>query len=82
MGQTPLFTQNAPLSLSTWANTSKLHIKSVDKMPLCKTIELLYKWGLKHKRLGTFSHMVTVTVSLFSTHLVTVPCRMLVIAKK
>ena len=82
-GTNPPFTpQNTPLSLSAQVNTSTLPYISANKMPPCKTLELLYKFGLKHNRLGTFSHMVTVTVSLLSTHQVTAPCHMQVIAKK
>ena len=60
MGQPPFTPPNAPLSLSTWANTSTLPNITAVKMQPCKTLELMYKLGLKHNRLGTFSHMVTV----------------------
>ena len=71
-----------PLSFNSLTYTSALSNISIDKTPTCKTSELLYKLGLKHNRLGTFSYMVTATVSLFSTHQVTAPCHMQVIARK
>ena len=43
-------------------------------MQPCKTLELLYKLGLKHTILVTFSYIVTVTVPLLDCHHVTAFC--------
>ena len=74
--------QNAPLSISALANTSTLPSIGADKTPHCKTLEILFNLGFEYNGLSTFSHMVTVTVFLLSTHYYTAPHHLQVIAEE
>ena len=42
----------------------------------------MYNQGFKIQRLGTFSHMATVTGTLFTAHCTTAPCHLQVTATK
>ena len=71
--KSPLLHPSKFFSLSTWNNTSTLFGISTVKTSPCKSLYLLYKLDLKHMKLGTFSHMVTVTVFLSVLHHITAP---------